>query len=161
MRWDVYCLGPEAMLRTEEGKERKSYSFISLYACPASNTAGIRHQRQCVSATIKWGHFLQYISYHRCPGLCDVRLLKHTVYEAAFQNQPEKLGHITVATLGLQGFNALLHWNIDISFQSCQSIPSLMSCINSIGMALLAHLALIRHFIGMPELVSFHWLTNS
>lgn len=43
MRWDVYCLSPETMLRTEEGRERKSSSFISLYACFASNIAGTGH----------------------------------------------------------------------------------------------------------------------
>lgn len=99
-----------------------------------------------VSATVKWGHFLQYISYHRCPGLCDIRLLKHAVCEAASQNQPKKLAQIPVATLGLQGFNALLNWNTGItSSKSYQSIPTLMNCINSISLALLAHLALIRH----------------
>lgn len=92
-----------------------------------------------------------------CPGLCDIRLLQHTACEAASQNQTKKLAEITVTTLGLQGFNALLNWSIGItSFKSYQSIPSLMSCINSISLALLAHLALIRHLIDMPELVSFH-----
>lgn len=115
-----------------------------------------------VSATVKWGLFLQYISYHRCPGLCDIRLLKHTVCEAASQNQTEKLAQTTVAALVLQGFNALLNWSIGVtSFKSYQSIPSLMNFINSISLALLAHLVLIRNLIGMPELVSFHWLTNS
>lgn len=143
-------------------RQRKSSRFISLYACPASNAVEIRHQRQCCFCNSKMKHFLQYISYQRCPGLCDIRLLKHTVCEAASQNQPEKLAHITVATLGLQGFSAVLNWSIGItSFKSCQSIPSLMSYINSISVALLAHLALIGHLIGMPELVSFHWLTNS
>lgn len=161
MRWDVDCLSTEAMLRTEEGKEKVPDLFHCMHVLPQtqwkSDTKG-----NVVSATVKWRHFLQYTCYQRWPGLCDIRLLKHTVCEATSQNQPEKLAHITVATLGLQGLSAVLNWSIGItSFKSCQSIPSLMSYINSISVALLAHLALIGHLIGMPELVSFHWLTNS
>lgn len=65
-----------------------------------------------VSATLKRGHFFQHTSCHRCPGLCAIRLLQHTVCEAASQNQPEKLAQIPVAVseaVGIQCFTELEH----------------------------------------------------
>lgn len=115
-----------------------------------------------LTAVLKQGHFFQYTSCHRCPGLCAITLLQHTVCEAAPQNQTGKPAQIPVAaagTVGVQCFTEPECRHNKVCKSSGDSQHN--EFINPVRVALLHTWAKLDTLTGVAELSSFCWMTNS